>query len=382
MKALFLVSEPISDYSGISKKILSQVKALNALGIPTQLSHLKVANGYRFLGRYVDGQQIDRYSRISAISKLQRRSNYKNLFKYIQSQQVNLLYIRYVHFANPFFISFLKKLKKKGVIILMEIPTYPYDPEYDNASFAARLGLFIEKQSRKNFHKYISRIVTVTEYQQIFGIPAIQVSNGIDIHSIRQKEITKKDDHIHLIGVATISFWHGYDRVIHGLADYYTRSGGVKREVHFHIVGDISGEVAKQYLELVKKLDLGNFVHFYGKKSGKELDDLFDKMDIAVGSLGIHRIGINNSRSLKNREYCARGIPFFYSGKDEDFESQPFTFKVSLSDDPINIQQVVTFLERYNLSPAELRHFATERLTWEKQFGKLLVEIQNAFSTP
>jgi hypothetical protein len=178
-----------------------------------------------------------------------------------------------------------------------------------------------------------------------------------------------------MIGVATISIWHGYDRVIEGLHNYYKNRGTAKERISFHIVGDASGHEAMRYAELVKKYNLSDYVIFHGKKSGRELDDLFNGMDVAVGSIGCHRIGLKYIKSLKNREYCARGIPFFYSETDEDFEDKTFTFKVPPTNDPVEIERIINFIKAGIFDATAIRQYAIENLTWEKHFGELLQHI-------
>jgi hypothetical protein len=375
MNALFLVSEPITDFSGISKKILAQVSALKYHETKVSFSYLKANGKYKFSGRYVDDKIIDSYSPFYLISKFQRRYKYKNLYKYIKSNKIDFVYIRYIHFANPFFISFLKKLKKTGIIVLLELPTYPYDQEYKNASINAKMAFGIEKFYRKKFKYCVSRIITVGHHTSIFGVPCIHMNNGIDVNSIKVIEKSGINNEMHMIGVATISVWHGYDRVIEGLFNYYKNPQSIKKKVHFHIVGEALGIEAMRYAELVKKYNLTDYVHFYGKRSGKDLDDLFNSMDIAVGSIGCHRIGLKYIKSLKNREYCARGIPFFYSETDEDFEDKPFTFKVAANDDPIDIERIINFLNSDVFDARAIRKYAVENLTWQKHFGELLEQI-------
>mgnify|MGYP000644641746 CR=1 FL=1 len=40
---------------------------------------------------------------------------------------------------------------------------------------------------------------------------------------------------------------------------------------------------------------------------------MFEQADFAIGSLGRHRSGITHIKTLKNREYAARGLAFTYS---------------------------------------------------------------------
>ena len=376
MNSLFLISESLADFSGISKKILAQVNALKNQGLNVSLSYLKENGKYKFEGRYINEKIIDKYSEISIISKFQRRCTYKNLYNYIDDNDIKLVYIRYIHFANPFFISFLKKLKKKGIIVLLELPTYPYDQEYRNAHLTAKLAFLIEIFFRKKFKNYVTRIITLSHDTTIFKIPTIQISNGIDANFIDMVKKRKPDGELHLIGVATISFWHGYDRVIEGLYNYYKAGEAGKKKVFFHIVGDTTNSESLRYKEMVKNYNLPNYVSFYGKKSGKELDNLFDQMDLAVGSLGCHRIAIHNIKSLKNREYCARGIPFFYSETDPDFEDKNFIYKVPANDNPINIEEIINFMLSNKFDEVKIRDYAIKNLTWDKQFEKVLREVR------
>ena len=381
MKCLFLVCETLQDFEGVSKKILEQANALERLGFNVVLSDLKTDDRNKFTGRYIGREIIDKYSNIDLISKIQSRINYRNLYRYIVANEIKLVYIRYVHFANPFFISFLKKLKRSNIKVLLEIPTYPYDQEYNNLKLNNKIVMWIEKRSRRRFKNLITRILTVTPGTFIFGVPAIEINNGIEVNSINIAEKRETDNEIHLIGVASIAFWHGYDRVIEGLHNYYQQHSNNKK-VFFHIVGDNNNIESSQHKELVKRYNLSDYVIFYGRKSGKELDKIFNRADIAVGSLGCHRISIKDIKSLKNREYCARGIPFFYSETDIDFENKDFVFKVPGNDNPINIEEIIRFLMNNKFDPIKIRKYAKENLTWDKQFKKVLDDVFPDFKVP
>jgi glycosyltransferase involved in cell wall biosynthesis len=376
MNALYLCNEPLVDFSGVSRKIIAQVNALKYYGLKVNLAYLKANKNYKFEGWFIDGETFERFSTNTFISKLQRRCNYRRLRVHIINNNIKLVYIRYIHFANPFFISFLKRLNKKGIKVLMEIPTYPYDEEYKSANFSSWVAFSVEKIYRKKFKKYVNRILTLSDDNDIFGVPAIQINNGIDIHSINLIQKRKPDNAIHMAGVANLSFWHGYDRIIEGLYQYYQHKRPEEKKVFFHIIGDSSSNESNRYRELVKEYRLTDYIKFHGRKFGKDLDSLFNKMDIAVGSLGGHRKNIKFDKSLKNREYCARGIPFFYSLVDPDFEGQDFIYKVPSNDDPIDISSIIEFIDNLNYDPTRIRNFAEENLTWEQQFKKILSEIK------
>jgi hypothetical protein len=181
-------------------------------------------------------------------------------------------------------------------------------------------------------------------------------------------------DALNLIGVAGLNYWHGFDRLIEGLNIYY--SSNPKRLVYFHIVGDTNNIIGNEYKNLVTKYNLENYVIFYGNKIGDELDEVYEKCQFGIGSLGIHRIGISEVKPLKSREYCARGIPFVYSFKDEDFDDKSFILKESPNDSPIDINRLIDFYYSNNFNNREIRRFAEENLTWDVQVKRILEQLK------
>ena len=107
---------------------------------------------------------------------------------------------------------------------------------------------------------------------------------------------------------------------------------------------DILSQLEK-YKSLVKKYCLENQVYFYGALSGDELTSVFDRGDIAVSSLGCHRIGIYEGSFLKSREYLCRGLPMITSTKidilSDDFE---YCFRVPEDDSFIDIEKIVDYV--------------------------------------
>ena len=117
-----------------------------------------------------------------------------------------------------------------------------------------------------------------------------------------------------------------------------------------------------------------DYVILYGKKHGKVLDAIFDWCDFGVGSLGRHRVGIQKIKTLKNREYAARGIPFIYSETDSDFDNKPYVLKVPADNSAININDVIDFYRKQSMSPQEIRD-SIKDLSWENQMRIVLKEV-------
>ena len=75
-----------------------------------------------------------------------------------------------------------------------------------------------------------------------------------------------------------------------------------------HIVGE--GSPIEEYKRIVEKYEIAEHVIFYGLKTGRELDSIYDQCSIGVENLGFHRTGVYRASTLKAREYAAKGLPF------------------------------------------------------------------------
>ena len=154
MKALFLIFHGFQEANGISKKIRYQVHALEANGMETHLCYL--SDEYRIKRRMIDQDVLVNYG-TGLKGKLYKRLEFNSIARYAIKNHINLVYIRTDHNANPFTINLVKKIKKAGIHIVMEIPTYPYDQEY--TSFFMKVQLFIDKCFRQQFAKYLDKII-------------------------------------------------------------------------------------------------------------------------------------------------------------------------------------------------------------------------------
>ena len=273
--------------------------------------------------------------------KLYKRLEFNSIARYAIKNHINLVYIRTDHNANPFTINLVKKIKKAGIHIVMEIPTYPYDQEY--TSFFMKVQLFIDKCSRQQFAKYLDKIITFSNYTSIFGISTLQLSNGIDFDEIPVKQKVNDNPHYN---------------------------------VYFHIVGEFTAQREREEcIPIIKNNHLEPFVILHGQLHGASLDILFERCDLGVGSLGRHRSGITNIKTLKNREYAARGIPFIYSEIDEDFETMPYIMKIPANESSVDIQQVINFHNKIDLTPTKIRE-SIKQLSWKEQMKKVITSIK------
>ena len=205
--------------------------------------------------------------------------------------------------------------------------------------------------------------------------PRNKYALDIDFDSIPLRAIqpNRNKEEIHLIAVAEIHFWHGFDRLIHGLGKYY--QGNPTLSVYLHLLGDFFGEREKEeILTPIQTYELEKYVICYGNQSGEALNNIFNQCDYAIGSLARHRSGITHIKTLKNREYAARGFGFIYSETDDDFEQMPYILKVPADETPIDIKQLISFYQNQTLSPQEIRD-SIQHLSWKEQMKKVITSL-------
>ena len=385
MKILFLVYHGFSPHSGISKKIHYQVKGLKENGHDVRLCYYDFdERGHRC--RYVDGEIIKDYGN-GFWAAIRQRVDYSCIYDYCIREGIEFVYARCFQNANPWLISFFKKLRKAGIHSVTEIPTYPYDQEFIGYSRQERLKLRIDQLFRHRLYQQMDALVTFSDAERIFGQRTIRISNGVDFDSIplhQPSALSRQPSELHLIGVAEVHDWHGFDRVMTGIGEYYSqnqtalatphslRENSNKPDVFFHVVGGVHpSQMTNCFQPILEKYHLRDRVKFHGQLFGNELTNVFNQCQFAIGSLGRHRSGITVIKTLKNREYATRGIPFIYSEQDSDFDHQPYVLKAPADDSPVDIQQIVDFWEGFTMKPEEIRH-TVEHLTWKIQMERVI----------
>ncbi|WP_425538136.1 glycosyltransferase [Microaceticoccus formicicus] len=358
------------NYKGVNNKILGQLDALESLSYSTKLLTFN-KNGLIIYEK--ESQKLIKPYRIKRMLKNYRRIGFvKEIVSEIVSQNPRILYIRY-NLSEPFFISILKSVRSKiNGIIVVEIPSYPYELELNP------IKRKIDSIFSKNLNKYVDYLaLTTKKYDSIFGVNAIYIGNGISMNKSFEVN-NKKTNKLILSGVALISNWHGYDRIIRGLRSYYDSNNSVEIEVR--IIG--LGPEYHNLIRLVERMNLTNHVKFLGICEGDKLLDEYAKMNMGIGALGIYRKGLDEAVTLKIREYCAFGLPFIYAGNDPDITGK-FEYALQFPNDnsDIDINKIVEFYDKISSSTPDykekIKEFAYENLSWESKMKDFLLKLDS-----
>jgi len=189
------------------------------------------------------------------------------------------------------------------------------------------------KTDMRGLSRYIDRIAVLTDEKKIFGVDAIKIKNGYDF-KVSPVKIEKKPDKVCIAAVALFAFWHGYERLITGMHEYYESGGTLNYHIHF--VGD--GPEIETYKGLTNRFQLENRITFHGMRDDLYLEELYAGCQFGCCSLGAYKKGLTITSELKSREYLAAGLPMIKGcNLDIDGEESLRPYIISFPNDASSI---------------------------------------------
>ena len=206
----------------------------------------------------------------------------------------------------------------------------------------------------------------------------IVITNGIDVSALKKTSRPKFNNTLNMIFVASrFAVWHGLDKLIQA-ADKY--NGPVN--VRINVVGSILNKSLKKKLQSFNS----KWVTFQclGSRNKQELEQLYSDTHLAVSSLGLDRIGLDEGCVIKTREYIAKSIPFIYSYRDCDLSGEEvFAYRVSKDADKISFIKIIQFY--LNLQGVDYEHimndFTVKKINLEikvKEMWDFINKIDNS----
>ena len=304
--------------------------------------------------------------------------------KQLQNNKYDVLYFRFHYFFSLGMIKFFKKIKKynPSVRIYMELPCYPFEIEKGNTLIDK--GRYLQNSLFVPLlKKYVTKIVTFAELREIWGVPAITISNGYYDPEL-QKIIDDMPDRLNegpqnefqMAMVAWFTVGHAPEILISSLIEYYSKAQ--TKNVLVHLIGK-DGNLTN-CRALVKKYSLEDKVIFHGEKPTREIVNILSKVHVCVGTLGLHRKNIVVDSSLKSREYAAMGMPMILRTRDLDMS--PSLFFVKYFPEPeslLDINEIMNFYEELKVShpgyKKEIQEFAKNNLSWSKKLEQVFEDI-------
>ncbi len=377
----------ISDqFGGVEQKIVAQFDALHKLKKETFLYLISKSDPGDTLA-----SEIQKRPNIEIFvnSEGKRRNPWirrKEKFDIISSilakynPKKTLVYLRYPE-AEIIFSKFLGKNKE-----------YIFVTEHQDIENRLKIGIFrikiiidifdllFGKSIRKRITGFVGVTSQITDYERTYFCDQSHffttIGNGIDTFNYPQRcpKNNLPTNEIRILFIGAGFPHHGLSRLIKSISNYYKRGNNVL-QIYLKIAGD--SKAMNRNRDLVKRLKLSSKIFFLGNLESNELDELFNWAQIGCGSLANHKRGLNLTSELKAREYCARGLPFFLSISDDDFNSDfPYILKVPKSNDKFNLDPIISFTNKLATDanhPLKMRQYAIEHLDWSTKMKKLII---------
>ena len=351
---------------GVRKKVYAQCVHMSNNNVTTSLVCLDGAN-IILLG-FFNGQEVSREI-LSSNTPVGGESFFCKVAYLIQQNTIktNYMCIRY-HVLADDSLAQLVKVAAEKFAVYFEIATFPYDGELTEERIK------IDTNNQKLISPYVAGVFcpACVDGDVFLGKKIIKTGNGVQLFDadseLNYKHITED---FNIVGVASLTFWHGYDRIIKSLDDFKRRLPNIR--CNYYIVGE--GPEKDKLAKLAKELSVEDMVHFCGSLDGDDLLKMYQMAHCGVASLGLHRHHAENVKieTLKVREFMALGLPFILSYQDSvDFYSLPGVYRVSNDDLPIDLVDIFNKCKNFYLdkSAGVLIDFARKNFGWEEIMKK------------
>ena len=269
-------------------------------------------------------------------------------------------------------------LKRMGLPLIIEIPTFPYDNELREG-----LRKYEDNLYREQFIEYADMVTTYSDDEEIWGRPCIKLVNGIDSRDVLSNiQTSQKKESILFVTVMSMNFWHGLERMIFAISEYYHNKNENDPYVYLTAIGD--GPEKKHYEFLTHKFELNEYIQFIGIVPQNQLYKYYEQSDISVDTLGLYKKNMEEACSIKAAEYCANGLPIVCGYKDIRFaDDTSFIYRVPNDDTPIDVFRIIEWFRELSKDKdykKKICDYARDNLTWDNIMKPVIEYYDSATS--
>lgn len=360
MRALFVANIELGEDEGIYKKVVAEAIAIEkALGVCELVTSSK-------------GKAKVKKSDKDAV--IHKKAVLDFVIDRINAGTVKFIYIRHM-IPSLKLIVLLVKAKKKEVRVYYEIPTYPYFGEQFKASrqkYRAIIKIGLDVVFWPLIYGVIDKLIVIRSSTKAKIFPKmIEITNGVRVDKIQSKTYTNCELGIfRMVAVGTLYPYHGYDRIIKGMADCGEQVGNIK--IEFHIVG--KSQTIDDLHKIANEMKLNN-VFFHGMKTTEELNEMYEQFDVGLGCLALHRRNADIDTTLKVIEYYCRGIPVISTGKCP-LSDERFSHVIEDNETAVDIADIYDYycqLGKDELS--SISAMAKQQFAWDNIMKQCLKDI-------
>lgn len=342
MKIAYLLHFNFEPSSGVYKKIRDEVKQLLKFGQEVRI-FLVTRNDKlrRFLleSDFRDIIEIEMYpdklnfhslsKKLDTLYSLSKSSNaMRHIRNSILKWNPDIIYTR----QDLYYSSITEIGKKKPLII--EINTYDLGELRILSKFRYIYNLLTRDKMLSTASGFVFVTYELSEMKAYkkFEKPYEVIGNGINLDEIQPIPVLPHND-ITIVFLGQGKYpWYGIDKICY-LAKCFPNW-------KFYLVG-----LEEQDLKGSERLPN---VTCCGFLKCEQYINLLKIADCAIGTLALHRIGINEASPIKTREYLAFGLPVIIAYKDTDFPEE-VDFILRLPNNQSNIEENLILIKEFVL---------------------------------
>jgi hypothetical protein len=306
---------PRTRNTGVGKKIQSQIAAWQSVGHEARL--FMHTSKHEPASDLIDGDVFAYPAQGKLQMEINRSRAAQVMVKAVEAYQPNIIYLRYGIYVYP-----AHRLMKIAPVI-EEINTNDLTQHEELGGIYS----LYNRLTRGIFLRLVRGLVTVSRELEVssafasYQKPTCTIANGIDLGAfVHLPAPANKIPRLVFIGSPGYP-WHGIDKLVHFARCY--------SDLQLDIVG---------YDKLPEFEPLPDNLKLHGYLSSEKYKKILAGADVAVSSLALHRIQLEEASPLKSRECLALGLPLVLAYMDTDLGEAQYDFLLKIPNKEDNIQ--------------------------------------------
>ena len=300
--------------TGVGKKIQSQIATWRSMGHEARL--FMHASGHEPGSDLIEGDVFRFVVRGKFQTEINRSRAAKEMVKAVEVYQPNIIYLRYGIYVYP-----AHRLMTIAPVI-EEINTNDLTQHED----LGEIYSLYNSLTRGIFLRRVRGLVTVSRELEIspafasYRKPTRTIANGIDLDSFPSLPAPANETP-RLVFIGSPGYiWHGVDKLVEFAIRF--------PDLQIDIVG---------YDRLSEFEPLPANLNLHGYLSSREYQKVLAGADVAISSLALHCILLEEASTLKSRECLAFGLPLVLAYRDTDLDDLACDFLLKIPNKEDNI---------------------------------------------
>ena len=300
--------------SGVGKKMQNQLEVWRRMGHEARMfMHASTGEPASPL---IEAHVIPYESRGKIITELNRIRAARQLVNAVKEFNPDIIYLRYGIYVYP-----AHRLMKIAPVI-EEINTNDLTQHEDLGGIYS----LYNRLTRGIFLRLVRGLVTVSrelEVSPAFALyrkPTRVIANGIELDAFAPLSAPSNESP-RLVFIGSPGYiWHGVDKLV----DFARRFSDVQLDI-------VGYDALPDFEALPHNLTL------HGYLSSEQYLKVLARADVAISSLALHRIQLDEASTLKSRECLALGLPLVVAYTDTDLDDAGFDFLLKIPNKEDNI---------------------------------------------